>query len=184
MISRRLPVVMIHGAFCGGWSFAHWRAAYEAHGFSVHAPTLRHHDSEQDAPGSLAGVSIRDYCAELGALLDRLDAPPVIVGHSLGGLVAQMLAARGRVRALVLLAPLAPFGIFPSTAFEWMAMQTLYWEGAFWKKIIRPRHSVAAAHALELVPEERRAAILRRLVPESGQALFEAMHWMLDHRKT
>ena len=174
---------MLHGAFCGGWSFAKWRAAYEAHGLGVHVPTLRHHASEQEAQRSLRGISIRDYCDDVCALLESFESAPIIVGHSLGGLVAQMLAAKGRARALILLAPLAPWGIFPSTAFEWMAMQMLCWEGAFWKKVLQPRRSIAAAHALELVPEEERTAIVDRLVPESGQAIFEAMHWMRDANK-
>lgn len=182
-MSGRLPVVMIHGAFCGGWAFANWRRVYEASGFVVHTPDLRHHASARKAAGFLAGVGIGDYCSDLRALLENLDTPPVIVGHSLGGLLAQMLAARGGVRALVLLAPLAPWGIFPSTAFEWAAMQALFWEGAFWKKVLKPRHSIAAAHALDLVPDERRAALLDCLVPESGQAIFEAMQWMFDSRK-
>jgi pimeloyl-ACP methyl ester carboxylesterase len=171
---------MIHGAFCGGWSFAKWRALYEAHGFAVHTPNLRHHASERDAMDFLAAVSIRDYCADLCALIAGLDSPPVIVGHSLGGLIAQMLAAKGRARALVLLAPLAPSGIFPSTAFEWVAMQTLCWEGAFRKKVLKPGHAIAAAYALDLVPDEERAGILRQLVPESGQVVFESMQWMFD----
>jgi len=182
-MAKRLPAVMIHGAFCGGWSFAGWRPLYEAQGFDVHIPNLRHHSSHEAAARFLGGVSIRDYCADMGALLDRFESPPVVVGHSLGGLVAQMLAAKGRVRALILLAPLAPWGMFPSTGFEWMSVQALCWEGAFWKKVLPPRHRIAAAYALERVSEVPRAAILDRLVPESGLALFEAMHWFLDPRK-
>jgi pimeloyl-ACP methyl ester carboxylesterase len=175
---------MIHGAFCGGWCFAHWRAAYETHGFTVHAPNLRHHNSYEEALQSLEQVSTADYCADLRALIADLDTPPVIVGHSLGGLLAQMLAARTRVRALVLLAPLAPWGTFPSTTFEWLAMQALWWEGALWKKAVRPRHSVAATHALEHVPAKAHDAILSRLVPESGKAIWESVHWMLDPLQT
>jgi non-heme chloroperoxidase len=182
-MAKPLPVVMIHGAFCGGWSFAGWRALYEARGFDVHTPDLRHHASHEEAQRFLGGVSIRDYCADISTLLDRFDSLPVVVGHSLGGLVAQMLAAKGCIRALILLAPLAPWGMFPSTPFEWMSMQALYLEGAFWKKVLSPRRRIAAAHALERVPEEFRPAILKRLVPESGLALFEAMHWFLDPHK-
>jgi pimeloyl-ACP methyl ester carboxylesterase len=182
-MSKRLPVVMLHGAFCGGWAFAHWSTLYEAHGFDVRSATLRHHSSAEEAAW-LGGVSIRDYCADLARLIDSLDSRPVIVGHSLGGLLAQMLAATGRARALVLLAPLAPWGMFPSTPFEWMSLQALCWEGLFWKKVLPPKYWLAATNALDLVPEEKRAAILRRLVPESGLAIFEALLWMLDSRKT
>jgi pimeloyl-ACP methyl ester carboxylesterase len=183
-MAKRVPVVMIHGAFCGGWSFANWRDPYEARGFVVHTPTLRHHSSREEAARLLGGVSIREYCADIAALLGRFDSPPVVVGHSLGGLIAQMLAAQGRVRALILLAPLAPWGMVPSTPFEWMSMQALCWEGVFRNKSIPPRPQIAEIHALERLPEESRVAIVNRLVPESGLALFEAMHWFLDLHKT
>src|SRR5438552_120784 len=148
-MANRSLVIMIHGAFCGGWAFAHWSAVYEAYGFDVRTATLRHHSSAQEAARLLCGVSIRDYCSDLAALIDSLDSPPVIVGHSLGGLLAQMLAATGRARALVLLAPLAPWGMFPSTPFEWMSIQALCLEGSFWKKVLPPRYWLAAANALD-----------------------------------
>ena len=175
---------MIHGAFCGAWSFANWRALYESRGFAVETPNLRFHGSEGEALSLLSGVRVSDYLGDLRALVERCETPPVVVGHSLGGLVAQMLAAQGGVRALVLLAPLAPWGIFPSSASEWMALQALYWHGALRKMVLKPEHSIAAAHAFDLVPDNERTGLLERLVPESGQAIFEAMHWMLDPRKT
>jgi pimeloyl-ACP methyl ester carboxylesterase len=183
-VAKRLPVVMIHGAFCGAWSFANWCAAYEAKGFAVHVPELRHHGSEQDALRSLAGVSISDYCRDLRAVIERFDAPPVVIGHSLGGLLAQMLAATRNVRALVLLAPLVPWGVFPSTPFECLAMQALFLEGAFWRKILPPRQAIAAMHAFDCVPREERGVLLERLVPESGLALFESVQWMFDSHRT
>jgi pimeloyl-ACP methyl ester carboxylesterase len=177
-VAKGFPVVMIHGAFCGAWSFAPWRPVFEARGFAVHTPTLRHHASREEAARRLAGVSLRDYAADISALINALDSPPVVIGHSLGGLLAQMLAATLGVRALVLLAPLAPLGIFPSTPFECVTMQALLLEGAFWKKILPPHQAIAAAHAFDCVPEPDRAAFLERLVPESGLALFESMYWM------
>ena len=181
---QRVPVVMIHGAFCGAWAFAPWRAEFESRGFGVHVPALRHHATREEAARSLAGVSLGEYLADLSALVDSLRSPPVLIGHSLGGLLAQMLAARMSVRALVLLAPLAPWGVFPSTPGECVAMQALFLEGAFWKKVLLPRQAIAETHAFDRVPRRDRAMLLDRLVPESGLALFESMQWMFDWRKT
>ncbi|HTT83248.1 MAG TPA: alpha/beta hydrolase [Rhizomicrobium sp.] len=178
-MAMRLSVVMIHGAFCGGWAFDAWRPLFAAQGFDVHAPTLRYHE-----PGSpldkLARTGMRDYAADLAALLDRIGGAPIVIGHSLGGLLAQMLAAQGNVRALILLAPSAPWGMLPSMASEFLAAQALYADGMFWRKSLAPKHWVAAANALDLVPEEKRESILERLVPESGLAMFEVLHWMFD----
>jgi non-heme chloroperoxidase len=178
-MAARVPVVMIHGAFCGGWVFEDWRPIFAAQGFDVHTPTLRHHEPGHSLD-ELARTGMRDFVADLENQIDRIGAHPIVIGHSLGGLLAQMLAARGRARALILLAPSAPWGMLPSTASEFLAAQALYTEGIFWRKALAPKHWIASTHALDLVPEERQAPILRRLVPESGLAMFEVLHWMFD----
>lgn len=171
---------MIHGAFCGSWAFEDWRTVFQAQGFEVHTPTLRHHQPGSGATAELGRTSLRDYVADLHGLLDEIPDQPILMGHSLGGLLAQMLAARGRARALVLFAPSAPWGMMPSTAFEFCSAQALYLEGAFWRKPLAPRSWIASANMLDLVPHDRRESILARLVPESGLATFEVMHWMFD----
>jgi pimeloyl-ACP methyl ester carboxylesterase len=178
-MATRVPVVMIHGAFCGGWVFEAWQPLFAAQGFEVYTPTLRHH--EPGSPqGRLAHTGMRDYAADLEALFDRIGDPPIVIGHSLGGLLAQMLAARSSVRALILLAPSAPWGMLPSTPSEFFAAQALYAEGMFWRKALAPADWIAAANALDLVPEDQQASILGRLVPESGLAMFEVLHWLFD----
>lgn len=175
-------MVMVHGAFCGAWVFKGWRALFEANGFAVHTPMLRHHEPDADL-AKLGRTGLADYANDLCALVEQIGESPVVVGHSLGGLIAQLLAARARVRALVLLAPSPPWGMFCSTGLEFMSAQALYFEGAFWRKAIAPQRRIAAEHALDLVPEAERGRVLDRLVPESGQAMFEVLHWMFDlHR--
>lgn len=183
MPALRNPVVMIHGAFCGGWAFDHWRALFESRGYEVHAPTLRHHDCGDAPPSELGNTSIRDYVADLEQFLDSLDENPILIGHSMGGLIAQMLAARRDVHALVLLAPSAPWGVLPSTPFEFASAQALYLAGDFWNRRLAPTHWIAAANALDNVPEDEHDAILHRFVPESGLATFEIMHWPMDFKR-
>jgi pimeloyl-ACP methyl ester carboxylesterase len=180
MTALRTPVVMIHGAFCGGWVFDHWRAAFEAKGHRVHTPTLRYHDRGGDPPAELGKTSIRDYADDIEKLISDFPSPPILIGHSMGGLIAQMLAARTEVRALVLLAPSAPWGVLPSTPFEFVSAQALYLIGDFWNKRLWPTHWIAAANALDQLPSDERDAVFARFVPESGLATFEVMHWPLD----
>jgi pimeloyl-ACP methyl ester carboxylesterase len=101
----------------------------------------------------------------------------------MGGLLAQILAGKRPVRALVLLAPSAPWGVLPSTSFEFMSAQALYFAGDFWNRVLPPAHWIAAANALDNLPDAARDDVLRRFVPESGLATFEIMHWPLDLKR-
>ncbi|MEZ5865462.1 MAG: alpha/beta fold hydrolase [Geminicoccaceae bacterium] len=68
---------------------------FEARGFRCHASLPYHEDlSSPDAAARLTGVGIADYVAAIGAFVDGLADEPIIVGHSLGGVIAQLLAAQ------------------------------------------------------------------------------------------
>lgn len=177
------PVVMIHGAFCGGWVFDGLRKSFEAKGYKVRTPTLRYHDCGRNPPALLGTTSVLDYAADLEKEISALKAVPILIGHSMGGLLAQMLAARMGVRALVLLAPSAPWGMLPSTMFEYASAGAMFFAGDFWSKPIQPSYDIAASNALDLLPPSERSQIFARFVPESGLATFEIMHWALDARR-
>jgi pimeloyl-ACP methyl ester carboxylesterase len=173
---------MIHGAFCGPWAFDRFREPFVAAGYAVHAPALRLHGSVRDRAG-LATTSLFDYAADLERFVSRFDQRPVLVGHSLGGLLAQMLAARGLVRALVLLAPSPPWGILPTTLFELASAQALLLTGDYWNRPLRPDYDVAASHSLDRLSPPERREVFARFVPESGLATFEIMHALWDVKR-
>jgi len=52
-----------------------------------------------------------DYARAVAATCEGLGEPPILIGHSLGGLVAQLAAARAPIDSLILLAPSAPWGV-------------------------------------------------------------------------
>ena len=180
---KRPPLVMIHGAFCGPWAFDKFREPFEAAGYKVHAPVLRHHDEGAKPSRALGATSLLDYAKDLEAVIARLDSPPVLLGHSLGGLLAQMLAANGKARALVLLAPCAPWGIMPSTMFEIASAQTIMLAGNLTNQVLYPDYDVAAAHSLDRLPPLERKRVFAGFVPESGLATFEIMHWGWDAKR-
>ncbi|MBV9043968.1 MAG: alpha/beta fold hydrolase [Alphaproteobacteria bacterium] len=179
----RLPLVMIHGAFVGPWSFDYFREPFEDAGYRVHTPILRHHDKGLRPPSSLGATSLLDYAADLEAFIKTLDDTPVLVGHSLGGLLAQMLAARGHARALVLLAPCPPWGVLPSTLFEIASAQAMLLTGPLWNQVLKPDYDVAAAHSLDRLSPVERKRVFARFVPESGLATSEIMHWGWDAKR-
>ena len=55
------PIIMVHGAFCGGWVFDRFRRPFEAAGHAVLAPDLRGHGDGRP----VAGVSMGDYAAQI-----------------------------------------------------------------------------------------------------------------------
>jgi pimeloyl-ACP methyl ester carboxylesterase len=173
------PVLMIHGGFCGPWSVQGFAGRFEAAGYPVLCPALRFHDMAEP-PHALGTTSLVDYVADLEQALEEWDAPAILVGHAMGGLLAQLLAARRKVRAAVLLAPSAPWGVPPASLAEIAAAQTLLLKVGFWNRVLMPDSDVPVRHSLDRFPPAERDGMLRRLGPESGRAIFEIMHWGLD----
>lgn len=103
------PVVLIHGAANSAAVWAYWQRMLADVGFPSHAIDLRGHGHSTAI--DLSRTSMRDYSDDLCSAIEQLAAPPVLVGWSMGGLVAMMAAerlGRGRVRACMGLAPSTP----------------------------------------------------------------------------
>ena len=96
--------LMVHGAGGGGWEWALWARVFAAAGWRVHAPDLL------PAPGGLAGTRLADYDAQVLAWCSA-PQPRLLIGASLGGLLALRAAAHLGEALLVLVNPLPPAGI-------------------------------------------------------------------------
>jgi|CXWL01.1.fsa_nt_gi pimeloyl-ACP methyl ester carboxylesterase len=173
------PIVFVHGAFCGGWAFDQFREPFEAAGFETHAPNLPYHERGGDLE-ELAKAGLKDYEHAITHYVRELRAPPVLVGHSLGGLVSQLVAAQVPVQGLVLLAPSAPWGVMPTTLEEHGNHLGLTLLGDYWRRPIAPDYSVARSNTLDRLPRDEARKTFARFVPESGRVVREAMQWWLD----
>ena len=69
--------------------------------------------------------------AEMAAFVGRFASPPILLGHSMGAVIAQLLAAEGQASALVLAAPAPRAGIVPPTAAEKKLARDLMAAGDF-----------------------------------------------------
>src|SRR5262249_14808004 len=146
-------IVMIHGANEGGWCFDKFKTVFEGLGWTCHAPDLVGHGTRaENADKTLVGVGMADYLAELEALLELLPPKPVLLGHSMGGVLAQQLAAQGLAGALVLVAPAPRSGILPQTNSEKSLDRELMGLGQFWKTVINPNFDLACLYTLNRVP--------------------------------
>jgi pimeloyl-ACP methyl ester carboxylesterase len=179
-------VVFIPGAFAGSWCFADLVPAFAARGFACHTPDLRYHVPGPQLPPDprLAGTRIADYTADMAEYIRGLPEKPVIVGHPMGGLIAQQLAARGLARALVLLAPAAPWGVLPATATDRAVATGLMMAWPFADKALQPSFEVARNDSLASLAPDAQARVFGQFSAESGQALFELFFWMFDGRCT
>lgn len=101
----RPPVLFVHGMGHGAWCFAeHWLDATAARGYPAYAVSLRGHGGSGGAK-RLGRSTIRDYVHDVLQTAVSLPAPPVLVGHSMGGLIVQLVLERYPAPAGVLLAP-------------------------------------------------------------------------------
>ena len=115
--SGRTPVVLIHGLWLLPSSWANWAQLFEEAGYAALTPgwpddpeTVEEARANPDVFAKKTLGQIADHTAEV---IGKLDKKPAVMGHSTGGLVAQMIADRGLSAATVAIAP-GPFrGVLP-----------------------------------------------------------------------
>ena len=178
-------IVMIHGMWGGGWYWENYAKYFEARGYRCIRPTLRFHDmNPQEAPDPRLGTtSLLDYVADLEKEILELKETPILMGHSMGGLLAQILGSRGLARALVLLTTASPAGIIALKPSVIRSFWSMLMRWGFWKKPGRQKFEEASYSMLHLLPMEERKKTFERFVYESGRAASEIGFWLFDGRK-
>ncbi|MCP4384953.1 MAG: alpha/beta hydrolase [Hyphomicrobiales bacterium] len=101
------PVLILHGACSQPAHLEPWRSYFTDAGHECSVPALPGH--APDDPAALAGLTIDDYHRAVVEAYGALDRTPIVIGHSLGGLLAQHLAATAECVGLVLVASLPPW---------------------------------------------------------------------------
>jgi len=177
-------IVMIHGMWGSGWYWENFKGFFESKGYRCVIPTLRFHDMDpKGIPDPRLGTtSLLDYAEDLEKLIRELQVRPILMGHSMGGLLAQILGSRGLAKALVLLTPASPRGIIalkPSVIKSfWSGLTT--W--GFWRKPFRQTFDEAVYSMLNQMPSESWKSIYDKFVYESGRAAFEIGFWIFDSK--
>lgn len=92
-------IVMIHGLWMTPRSWEHWKERYEARGYTVHAPAWPGFEVEVEAlnadPSPMKDLRAETVIDAYEAFINELDGDPIIIGHSLGGAITQVLLNRG-----------------------------------------------------------------------------------------
>lgn len=181
-------VLLIHGTWCNGGNWGDFATEMTERGFRVHAPSYRHHGSPRDVgvwanAQEIAKLGLHDYVADLEALVRDMETPPIIIGHSLGALVAQLLGARVKNRGLVLLGPAPTAGMWffsPSMLTLW-ARYLPHWVAG------KPMYPVSKKawdkYVCNTLPSEFGDPYYDSLCAESGTAYREMVLWFLDPKR-
>jgi pimeloyl-ACP methyl ester carboxylesterase len=108
--SKFPPLLFVHGAWHGAWCWdEHFLDFFADRGFRALALSLRGHGTS-DNVRRLSRCSLADYLADVASVADTLPTPPVLIGHSLGGLIVQKYLETRPAPAGVLLASVPPRG--------------------------------------------------------------------------
>ncbi|MDR0564009.1 MAG: alpha/beta hydrolase [Azoarcus sp.] len=112
--AHKTPLLFVHGAFAGAWcweeSFLPW---FAERGWTVHAVSLSGHGSSRN-PIGLDNLGINNYVNDVTETIALLPTPPVLIGHSMGGMVVQKYLEKSTVPAAVLMASVPPQGLIHS----------------------------------------------------------------------
>ncbi|MBV8787795.1 MAG: alpha/beta hydrolase [Mycobacterium sp.] len=172
---HRYPLLFVHGAWHAGWCWnEHFLDFFASRGFRALALSLRGHGSSPlEKP--LHTCSISDYVTDVASIAENLPAPPVLVGHSMGGFLVQKYLETHHLPAAVLIASAPPRGQLHSLL---RSIRQHPYRCTRFALTGNPAHLYGStAGARELLfggkaPDRLVEAVTTRLQPESARAMF------------
>lgn len=113
----RSPIILVHGAWHGAWCWRpHFLPFFAGHGYEVSALDLSGHGGSP-ARKTMRWTRIADYVDDVLSVVETMQRPPVVIGHSMGGLVCQHLMRRtDRMAGIGLLATVPSAGVWRAAA--------------------------------------------------------------------
>lgn len=114
-VTHQTAILFVHGMWHAAWCWEEYFLPYfSQNGYVSYALSLRGH-GDSDGHEQLRWSSINDYVSDLAQVVDQLKVPPIIVGHSMGGMIVQKYLESHEVPAAVLLASTPPKGVMLAT---------------------------------------------------------------------
>ncbi len=167
-------IILIHGAGSIGNEWENFKKSFELMGNTVINPTLRYHQRGYISDPKLGNTSILDYVEDIEKIIKKLNQKPIIIGYSMGGLIALILCSRGYGKLGIFITPAAPSGInaISLNVIRIFIMNIFRWK--FWCKPMPPNFPSAFYGVLHDFKKEDALRIFKKnYSPESGRAMCE-----------
>ena len=179
MTQAGTPVVFVHGLWLHADSWGAWTDLFRERGYSPVSPGWPGDGATPEAtranPGQVAGHGIGEVVAHYKAAIAELESPPIVIGHSFGGLIAQRLLGDGVAKAAVAIdpAPIKGVLLLPPSALR-VASIALRNPANATRAVSLSAAQFRYGFGNALSAEESTALYERWAIPSPGKPLFEA----------
>ena len=172
-------IVFIHGLWLASRSWENFERYFGEHGWSTSAPEWPRKEGGVEeiraSAASVAGLGITEIADHYDAIVRGYDDPPVLVGHSFGGLITMILLDRGLGAAGVAIDPAPPKGILNLPPAQLKAASPALLHPSKRKGVVDLTfEQFTYAFVNTFTPEQARQAYDLYYVPDTGRPLFEA----------
>ena len=175
----RTPLMLIHGAWLSSSSWQNFADYFGNRGFAVSAPEWPRKQGDVDEllarSDEIAGLGLTEIVDHYESQIRALANPPVLIGHSFGGLIVELLLDRGLGRAGVAMSPAPPKGILVLPFSSLKAAAPALAHPSNWHGVVRlTLDEFTYGFVNTFSPEDAAAAYEKYAVPETGQIFYEA----------
>jgi pimeloyl-ACP methyl ester carboxylesterase len=175
----RTPLMLIHGAWLSSGSWKNFADYFGERGFAVSAPEWPRKQGNveelRESSEELEGLGLDEIVDQYETEIRALDQPPVLIGHSFGGLIVELLLDRGLGRAGVAMSPAPPKGILVLPFSSLKAAAPALAHPSKWHGIVPlTLEEFTYGFVNTFTPEDAKAAYEQYAVPETGQIFYEA----------
>ena len=175
----RTPLMLIHGAWLTSRSWQNFSDYFDERGFAVSAPEWprKHGEVEElrESSDEIKGLGLAEIVDHYEAQVRALERPPVLIGHSYGGLIVELLLDRGLGRAGVAMSPAPPKGILVLPFSTLKAAAPALAHPSRWHGVVPlTLEEFTYGFVNTFSPEDAKASYDAYAVPETGQIFYEA----------